>query len=74
MGITKEHFDEKEVRPMRSGWYLVTLYQFSPEKPEDPKYFDDWLEYDLEEEAWDYEEYEGTCYVCFIQKKEERWN
>ena len=66
MIFNDSEFREMEVRPWRSGWYKVTLYHFGR-----GVYFDDALEYDLEEEEWDYEYYEDTCYVCFIQSKEE---
>ena len=62
--MNKEKFIELEVRPHdgKTGLYNVVLYNFN-----DETYTKDWLIYDGN--AWDYAEYSGNCYVCFISDK-----
>ena len=67
--MDKEEFDIMEVRPENSGWYFVTFYQYKKEKPSHPDHFQDWLEF--EDGKWSYGAYEGVCYVCFINRKED---
>ena len=62
-----EEFEAMEVKPKAKGWYYVTLYQFEKDTPEHADYIRDWLEFDGEN--WAYEDYDKTCYVCFISKK-----
>ena len=66
--MTQEEFDCMEVRPTRRGWYFVTLYQFDKVDPKHPDYIRDWLFF--EGDKWDYGDYTGFCYVCFIHKKQ----
>lgn len=66
--MDKEEFDAMEVKPKDSGFYFVTLYQFKKEKPEHPNYIRDWLEFNGTN--WEYDGFEGSCYVCFIEKKD----
>ena len=62
--MNKEKFDDLEVRPHsgETGVYYVVLYNFNEDK-----YTKDWLIYDRG--AWDYAEYSGNYYVCFMSDK-----
>lgn len=67
--MNKEEYDLMEVKAKERGFYFVTLFQFKKEKPEHPDYIRDWLEFDGED--WVYGGYEGCCYVCFINKRDD---
>jgi hypothetical protein len=66
--MKKQEFDALEVKPQRDGFYLVTLFQFANLKPDHPEYIRDWLQF--KKGDWDYGDYEGSCYVCFIHAKD----
>lgn len=65
---TDENIRLLEVRTKNDGWYWVTLYQYRKEDDTDPDYINEWVESVNGE--WDYGAYAGSCYVCFIHKKE----
>jgi hypothetical protein len=67
--LSLEKFDALEVKPERSGWYLVTMFQFGKEKEEHPDYIKEWLEFNGE--GWEYGYYIGHCYVCFIHERDD---
>ena len=64
-----EEFKAMEVKPKEKAFYFVTLFQFDKEKPEHPDYIRDWLEF--EGKNWAYDGFEGSCYVCFIHKRDD---
>ena len=66
--MDKGKLNSLEVRPLKSGWYWVTMYQYKKEDQEDPDYIREWVEFI--NGRWDYGYYDG-CYVCFIHKKEQ---
>ena len=66
--MNQEELKLLEVRPKEAGWYFVSFYQYEKAEPEYPDYFKDWISFDGEK--WDYDGYEGKCYVCFIHAKE----
>lgn len=65
--MDKERFKLLEVKANEKGYYLVTLFQFQKEEPEDPDYFKEWLEFDGDN--WEYGYYEDYCYVCFVHER-----
>jgi hypothetical protein len=67
--MNKVEFDIMEVRATVKGYYFVTMHQYRKSEPEHPDYIKDWLEFDGKN--WRYEGYTGTCFVCFIEKKDE---
>lgn len=67
--MDKVEFDAMEVKPKKAGWYFVTLYQFEKLTDESPDYFREHMEYDGKE--WDYHDYSGNCYVCFIHSRDD---
>ena len=66
--MDQEEFDTMEVKALNVGWYFVSLYQFKKANPLHPDYIKDWMEF--KDNKWDYGGYDGSCYVCFIHKKE----
>jgi len=67
--VDKKEFNAKEVKAKDDGWYFVTLFQFVKEKPEYPNNIKDWVKFNGKD--WEYGDYDGTCYVCFIHKRED---
>ena len=66
--MDKEEFDAMEVRPEGAGWYFTTIFRFKKDDPDEPGYVKEWFEFGAD--GWDYREWKGECYVCFIHKKE----
>lgn len=62
--MNQQEFEIMEVKPINEGWYFVSMYQYNKDRPEYPDYIKDWMHFDGQK--WEYEGYEGKCYVCFI--------
>lgn len=65
-----ERLNALEVKPWYSepAWYRVTVYQYVRGE-KDAEYFKEWFYFNGEK--WEYGEFEGTVYVCFIHAKED---
>lgn len=55
-----------EVKPSRAGTFVVSLFQHTPER-----LFIHEVTLSTDGSTWDYKEYAGQCYVCFIHSKVE---
>lgn len=55
-----------EVKPSRAGTFVVSLFQHTPER-----LFIHDVTLSTDGSTWDYKEYAGQCYVCFIHSKVE---
>lgn len=53
-----------EVKPSRAGTFVVSLFQHTPER-----LFIHNVTLSTDGSTWDYKEYAGQCYVCFIHSK-----
>ena len=66
--MTHDKIDAREVKPKETGFYLVMMFHFKKEAPDDADYIKDWIEFDGDN--WVYEDYSGSCRVCSILKRD----
>lgn len=64
--MTPEEKNEKmEVKPSRDGKFVVSLFRHTKDSENDSDFVHD-VNLVARDGKWDYQDYAGRCYVCFI--------